>query len=235
MTERIVEAEGLVKRYNLTASDGSTWWPSPGRCWRCWAPTVPARQRSSGRSRRCSGHVAPGGGARRREPQAVRRTIGLAGSSPREPALSGRENLPRWWRVCSARDRRAARANSTEVLERLGLAEDGDRLVRTYSGGMRRKLDLGASLVGSPGCCCSTSRRPASIHGAASSCGTPSADGRAGNRRPADDAVPGRGRSPGWSRDHRPRPSGRHRDAERAQASRRPQRGRGTFGTARSS
>ena len=47
-------------------------------------------------------------------------------------------------------DQRAARANSALVLDRLGLAEDGDRLVRTYSGGMRRKLDLGASLVGSP-------------------------------------------------------------------------------------
>jgi ABC-2 type transport system ATP-binding protein len=36
------------------------------------------------------------------------------------------------------------------VLEQLGLVEAGDRLVRTYSGGMRRKLDLGASLVGAP-------------------------------------------------------------------------------------
>jgi len=36
------------------------------------------------------------------------------------------------------------------VLERLGLAEDGGRLARSYSGGMRRKLDLGASLVGAP-------------------------------------------------------------------------------------
>ena len=86
----------------------------------------------------------------RREPEAVRRTIGLAGQfAAVEPALSGRENLEMVARLFG-QDRRAARANSTEVLERLGLAEDGDRLVRTYSGGMRRKLDLGASLVGSP-------------------------------------------------------------------------------------
>ena len=36
------------------------------------------------------------------------------------------------------------------MLAQLGLAEDGDRLARTYSGGMRRRLDLGASLVGTP-------------------------------------------------------------------------------------
>ncbi len=36
------------------------------------------------------------------------------------------------------------------MLEQLGLAEDADRLARTYSGGMRRRLDLGASLVGAP-------------------------------------------------------------------------------------
>ena len=36
------------------------------------------------------------------------------------------------------------------MLEQLGLGDDGDRLVRTYSGGMRRRLDLGASLVGAP-------------------------------------------------------------------------------------
>jgi ABC-2 type transport system ATP-binding protein len=47
-------------------------------------------------------------------------------------------------------DRRAARANAGRVLEQLGLAGAADRLVRTYSGGMRRRLDLGVSLVGAP-------------------------------------------------------------------------------------
>jgi ABC-2 type transport system ATP-binding protein len=47
-------------------------------------------------------------------------------------------------------DRAAGNAAADEVLEQLGLADDGDRLVRTYSGGMQRKLDLGASLVGAP-------------------------------------------------------------------------------------
>jgi ABC-type multidrug transport system ATPase subunit len=44
-------------------------------------------------------------------------------------------------------NRAAARASSTRVLGQLGLVDDADRLVRTYSGGMRRKLDLSASLV----------------------------------------------------------------------------------------
>jgi ABC-2 type transport system ATP-binding protein len=47
-------------------------------------------------------------------------------------------------------DRRTARLAADSVLEQLGLEDAGDRLVRTYSGGMQRRLDLGASLVGAP-------------------------------------------------------------------------------------
>src|SRR6202022_4582759 len=43
-----------------------------------------------------------------------------------------------------------AKTRADESLERLGLVDAGDRPVKTYSGGMRRRLDLGASLVGSP-------------------------------------------------------------------------------------
>ena len=46
--------------------------------------------------------------------------------------------------------RAAARHAADAVLDQLGLTDDGDRLVRHYSGGMRRRLDLGASLVGTP-------------------------------------------------------------------------------------
>jgi ABC-2 type transport system ATP-binding protein len=86
----------------------------------------------------------------RREPDAVRRVIGLAGQfAAIEPAMTARENLEMVARLFG-QDRRAARASAAGVLEQLGLAEDGDRLARSYSGGMRRKLDLGASLVGAP-------------------------------------------------------------------------------------
>jgi ABC-2 type transport system ATP-binding protein len=85
-----------------------------------------------------------------REPHAVQASIGLAGQfASVEPTMTGRENLEMVARLFG-QDRAAARANSTRVLGQLGLVEDADRLVRTYSGGMRRKLDLGASLVGAP-------------------------------------------------------------------------------------
>src|SRR5579885_3073030 len=86
----------------------------------------------------------------RREPGEVRRLIGLAGQfAAVEPAMTGRENLELVARLYG-RDRRAAKASAHRVLERLALVESADRLVRTYSGGMRRRLDLGASLVGEP-------------------------------------------------------------------------------------
>jgi ABC-2 type transport system ATP-binding protein len=85
-----------------------------------------------------------------KEPDRVRRAIGLAGQSAAvEGAMSGRENLELVGRLFG-HDARQAKASAQVVLELLGLTESADRLVRTYSGGMRRKLDLGASLVGAP-------------------------------------------------------------------------------------
>ncbi|HZT15591.1 MAG TPA: ATP-binding cassette domain-containing protein [Gaiellaceae bacterium] len=85
-----------------------------------------------------------------REPAAVRRLIGLAGQfAAVEPAMTGRENLEMVARLYG-QGRRTAKASARSVLEQLGLVEAADRLARTYSGGMRRRLDLGASLVGRP-------------------------------------------------------------------------------------
>jgi ABC-2 type transport system ATP-binding protein len=84
------------------------------------------------------------------EPERVRRVIGLAGQfASVEPAMTGRENLEFVGRLFGL-DRRRARSAATAVLDRIGLTDDANRLVRTYSGGMRRRLDLGASLVGRP-------------------------------------------------------------------------------------
>ncbi|MFN8016726.1 MAG: ATP-binding cassette domain-containing protein [Acidimicrobiales bacterium] len=84
------------------------------------------------------------------DPRAVRRVIGLAGQyASVEPAMTGRENLQMVARLFGLPKEDAAR-ESASVLERLGLADAGDKLVRDYSGGMRRRLDLGASLVGRP-------------------------------------------------------------------------------------
>ncbi len=83
-------------------------------------------------------------------PDEVRRVIGLAGQHAAvEPALTGRENLVMVARLFGHR-RAAARHAADAVLDQIGLTDDGDRLVRHYSGGMRRRLDLGASLVGTP-------------------------------------------------------------------------------------
>ena len=97
-----------------------------------------------------SGELHVAGIDARSDPGRVRRVIGLAGQSASvEPAMTGRENLQFIARLFGL-GRRQARAAAAAVLERLELVEAGDRLVRTYSGGMRRRLDLGASLVGNP-------------------------------------------------------------------------------------
>jgi ABC-2 type transport system ATP-binding protein len=84
------------------------------------------------------------------DPRRVRRIIGLAGQfASVEPAMTGRENLDFVGRLFGL-DGREARRAAGAVLDRLDLTDAADRLVRTYSGGMRRRLDLGASLVGRP-------------------------------------------------------------------------------------
>jgi ABC-2 type transport system ATP-binding protein len=96
------------------------------------------------------GVLRVGGHDIRADPMAVRRRIGLAGQSAAvEETMTGRENLfmvARLYGQSSAN----ARQSTTRILETMDLVEAADRPVRTYSGGMRRRLDLGASLVGSP-------------------------------------------------------------------------------------
>jgi daunorubicin resistance ABC transporter ATP-binding subunit len=97
-----------------------------------------------------SGELRVGGIDVYQEAERVRRIIGLAGQyASVEPAMTGAENLRMVARLFGL-DRRTARIAADDVLERLGLSDAGDRLVRDYSGGMRRRLDLGASLVGQP-------------------------------------------------------------------------------------
>jgi ABC-2 type transport system ATP-binding protein len=77
----------------------------------------------------------------------VRARIGLAGQAATvDELLSGRANLELVGRLYKLGGR-AARERADELLERFSLADAADRLARTYSGGMRRRLDLAASLV----------------------------------------------------------------------------------------
>jgi ABC-2 type transport system ATP-binding protein len=86
----------------------------------------------------------------RRDEDAVRRAIGLAGQyATVDENLTGAENLKMIGRL-SRLSRPAARSRAAELLELFGLADAEGRPVKTYSGGMRRRLDLAASLVARP-------------------------------------------------------------------------------------
>jgi ABC-2 type transport system ATP-binding protein len=85
-----------------------------------------------------------------REAKAVRRRIGLAGQNAAvDGNLTGRENLRLIGRLVHL-PRRTAVVRVDELLERFELTEAADRPVRTYSGGMRRRIDLAAALVNQP-------------------------------------------------------------------------------------
>jgi ABC-2 type transport system ATP-binding protein len=86
----------------------------------------------------------------RTDPARVRARVGLAGQyAAVDEVLTGRENVEMVGRLYGL-SRGLARRRASEVLERIGLLEASDRQVKTYSGGMRRRLDLAASLVGRP-------------------------------------------------------------------------------------
>ncbi|HEV8223464.1 MAG TPA: ATP-binding cassette domain-containing protein [Streptosporangiaceae bacterium] len=85
-----------------------------------------------------------------REPAAVRRLIGLAGQSAAiQEELTGRENLELIGRLYHL-SKADSRARASELLEQFDLTEAAGRQAKTYSGGMQRRLDLAASLVGDP-------------------------------------------------------------------------------------
>jgi ABC-2 type transport system ATP-binding protein len=97
-----------------------------------------------------SGSVEVAGVDVLRDPTGARARIGLAGQFAAVDAyLTGRENVEMVGRLYGIRGREVRR-RADEVLERIGLAADAGRRVSTYSGGMRRRLDLAASLVGRP-------------------------------------------------------------------------------------
>jgi ABC-2 type transport system ATP-binding protein len=151
----LVEARGLTKKYkHVRALDGLDLVASDGHVVALLGPN------GSGKTtfvrsvatllRPDAGTLHVAGVDALKRPNDVRRLIGLAGQyAAVEPTMTGRENLEMIARLFGHRAR-AARLNADAVLERLGLVEAADRRVKTYSGGMRRKLDLGASLVGAP-------------------------------------------------------------------------------------
>ncbi|MER5483285.1 ATP-binding cassette domain-containing protein [Streptomyces sp. NPDC002812] len=85
-----------------------------------------------------------------KHPNEVRRSIGLSGQfAAVDEYLTGRENLQMVGQLYQM-GAKAAKARATELLERFNLGDAADRTAKTYSGGMRRRLDLAAALVVSP-------------------------------------------------------------------------------------
>ena len=166
------------------------------------------------------------------EPLAVRRRIGLAGQfAAVDEELTGRENLEMVGRLYRL-PVKEAKARAADVLERFGLTEAADRRVSTYSGGMRRRLDLGASPhrppAGDAARRADDGSRPAHAPGAVEH-RRPAAPRR--HDRPADHPVPGGGRpARAADRGRRPRPDRGRGHGEGAQGD---DRRRGALGARR--
>ena len=164
-----------------------------------------------------------------RDAAKLRERIGLAGQyAAVDEGLTGFENLEMVGRLYHL-GKRASRERAGELLDRFDLAEAGDRLVKTYSGGMRRRLDLAAALFARPRGAvprrADDGPRPAQPDrpvGGDRGAGGPGVD------RAADDPVPRRGRPPRRpDRGDRPRQPDRRGHLRRAQAARRRRAHRG--------
>jgi daunorubicin resistance ABC transporter ATP-binding subunit len=150
-----IMAEGLTKRFGqVRALEGVDFELPPGKVLGLLGPNGAGKTTTV---RILATLLAPDAGRARvagldvvRQAAAVRRVIGLSGQyAALDPYLTGRENLRMIGRLCGL-GRSAARQRADELLERFDLTAAAARLARTYSGGMRRRLDVAASLVGRP-------------------------------------------------------------------------------------
>ncbi|MDA2808871.1 ATP-binding cassette domain-containing protein [Nocardiopsis suaedae] len=154
MTDAI-RAEGLVKRFKgTTALDGVDLVARAGAVLGVLGPN------GSGKTTTVrilatlltpdGGRATVGGHDVVRAPHEVRRTIGLTGQyAAVDQDLTGTQNLVLIARLLGY-SRAGARTRAAELLARFSLSDAADRPAKTYSGGMRRRLDLAASLVGRP-------------------------------------------------------------------------------------
>jgi ABC-2 type transport system ATP-binding protein len=155
MSEPMIEMRDVVKRFGRTeALRGITFAVEPGTVLGLLGPNGAGKTTAI---RVLTTLLRPDGGRARvggydvtTDGQRVRSVIGLAGQyAAVDELLTGRENLELaglWYHL----PRREYRRRAQQTLERLSLTDAADRQVRTYSGGMRRRLDIGASLIGDP-------------------------------------------------------------------------------------
>jgi oleandomycin transport system ATP-binding protein len=155
MTAPTIEAEGLVKTFGkVKALDGVDMVAGEGTIFGLLGPNGAGKTTSirilSTLLKPDSGRAAIGGYDVLRQPADVRRLIGRTGQyAAVDELLSGKENLFMIGRLLGFPSR-DARARATELLEAFDLTDAATKLVKEYSGGMRRRLDLAASLVGRP-------------------------------------------------------------------------------------
>ena len=155
MTAPAIEARGLVKRFGETlAVDNVDLVVPAGRVLGLLGPngagkTTTVRMLAT-LTEPDAGQARVGGYDIVTQAHEVRRLIGLTGQfASVDQRLTGSENLVLIGRLLG-QTRRSARQRAGELLERFELTDAADRPVQGYSGGMRRRLDLAASLVGDP-------------------------------------------------------------------------------------
>ncbi len=151
----MIRASGLVKLYGpVTALDGLDLAVPEGRVLGLLGPNGAGKTTAvrifNTLLQADSGSAEVAGFDVRTDPQAVRERIGLSGQyAAVDEYLTGFENLDMVGRLYRL-GRRRSRARARELLELFALADVGNRSVKTYSGGMRRRLDLAAALVAQP-------------------------------------------------------------------------------------
>ncbi|WP_330275082.1 ATP-binding cassette domain-containing protein [Lentzea sp. NBC_00516] len=150
-----IRAEGLVKHYGETkALDGVDLEVPEGKVVGVLGPNGAGKTTAvrvlATLLRPDAGHATVHGHDVLKDPRAVRSLIGLTGQyASVDEDLSGTENLVLLARLLDF-SRAGARAKAAELLEQFELTDAAGRAAKTYSGGMRRRLDLAASLVGNP-------------------------------------------------------------------------------------
>src|SRR5205085_1173504 len=155
MSEPAILVEGLVKRFgDVVAVDGVSFEVPPATILGLLGPNGAGKTTTvrvlTTILRPDSGRAVVLGHDVATEPDAVRGLIGLAGQfAAVDDNLTGRENLRMIGRL-THQPKPVVAQRADELLERFGLADAADRTVRTYSGGMRRRLDLAAALVHKP-------------------------------------------------------------------------------------
>ncbi|MER5319166.1 ATP-binding cassette domain-containing protein [Streptosporangium roseum] len=150
-----IRAEGLVKRYGeMVALDGVDLEVPAGKVIGLLGPNQAGKTTIvrilATLLQPDGGHATVGGYDVMKDPVRVRALIGLTGQDTSvDESLSGRENLVSLGRLTDL-SRRQATARAAELMDGFELADVADHPVRTFSGEMRRRLDLAVSLVGRP-------------------------------------------------------------------------------------